>query len=245
MNYGEIISLGRHRLMCGDATKREDVEKLIAGEHVDLVLTDPPYGIKIHANYHRFKGSINSKIPRKHEQDIKRYTQEHYKQIIGDNTTEAARNHYEIIKNVTDKIIMWGGIYFTDFLPVSKCWLIWNKEQKLPNHAEGKMAWTNIKDHVRIYRQLWNGCIRQGSNMLNPKPSMHLSQKPVELHMNILEDYSSENAVVLDCFGGSGTTLIACEMTGRKCLMMKLSPEYCDIIKGRYEKITQQLTFDF
>ncbi|MBR0035346.1 MAG: site-specific DNA-methyltransferase, partial [Synergistaceae bacterium] len=62
-------------------------------------------------------------------------------------------------------------------------------------------------------------------------------QKPVELHMQILEDFTSPDDVILDCFGGSGTTLIACEITGRTCLMMEISPEYCDIIIDRYEQL--------
>ena len=67
----------------------------------------------------------------------------------------------------------------------------------------------------------------------------HPNQKPVELHMKILEDFSKENDLILDCFGGSGTTLIACEMTGRKCLMMEISPDYCDIICERYNKLKE------
>ena len=239
MNYREIISLGRHRLMCGDATKREDVMKLIADENIDLVLTDPPYGVKMRAGYDRWRGGW---FAYNHERDKERYSQEHYKAIIGDNNTDAAQKHYEIVKDFADKIIIWGGNYFTDFLPVSKHWIIWNKEQTFPNHAGGEMAWTNIKGNVQIYRQVWNGCIRQGSTTLNPKPALHPTQKPVELHMHILEDFSEAGDVILDCFAGSGTTLIACELTGRKCLTMEISPKYCDIIIERYKKITQQLS---
>ncbi|MBQ7578627.1 MAG: site-specific DNA-methyltransferase [Synergistaceae bacterium] len=80
--------------------------------------------------------------------------------------------------------------------------------------------------------------MREGKVSLNLQRRIHTTQKPVELHMEILQDFSKENDVILDCFGGSGTTLIACEMTGRTCLMMEISPRYCDIICERYNKLT-------
>ena len=235
MRYGEIIELGSHRLMCGDATSRDDVMRLVDGVKVDLVLTDPPYGKSIHAGYNRFKGGW---LPReKLDRDKERYSQEHYRAIKNDKDTSAMKGHYDIATGLTDKLIVWGGNYFTDILPPLKCWLVWNKEQALPNHANCELAYTSLKAPVKFYRQHWNGCIREGSKNLNPSPSLHLSQKPVELHMKILEDFTQPGDIILDCFGGSGTTLIACEMTGRKCLMMEISPEYCDIIRERYEKL--------
>ena len=82
-----------------------------------------------------------------------------------------------------------------------------------------------------------------GSYKLNAREKtarIHPTQKPVELHMQILEDFTKPNDVILDCFGGSGTTLIACNETGRKCLMMAISPDYCDVIINRYEKLMNE-----
>lgn len=93
--------------------------------------------------------------------------------------------------------------------------------------------------HRLIYRQMWNGAIREGNRTLNPHNRLHPTQKPVELHAKILEDFTKPGDVVLDCFGGSGTTLIACEITGRKCLMMEISPDYCKIISRRYNELTE------
>ncbi len=243
MNYGEIVSLGRHRLMCGDATKVEDVKKLIAGEKVDLALTDPPYGMKTQHKDGRVGGGSLS-IYNPISGTMKRYAPKSYPLIIGDDSQETARKHYEIIKGTADKIIMWGGQYFAHFLPISGAWIFWHKKNGNSDFSDGELAWVSHGRRVRYYEQRWNGMIMAGSCELNGRGKtsrLHPTQKPVELHMNILEDYSKENAVILDCFGGSGTTLIACEMTGRKCLMMEISPEYCDIIKERYEKTTQQL----
>ena len=234
MQYGEIVELGRHKLMCGDATRREDVLKLVGNEKINLVLTDPPYGMKCQ---HKDGAIGDSKITRRsglrnnlYGGSIKRPP------MIGDNTQESARKHYEIIKNFSDNLIFWGGQYFAYFLPVSGGWLFWNKHAT-GDFSDGELAWTNKGKRVRYYSQKWNGVVREGSKKLNPVPAVASTQKPVELHMKILEDFSKENDLILDCFGGSGTTLIACEMTGRKCLMMEISPEYCDIICKRYEKL--------
>ena len=88
-----------------------------------------------------------------------------------------------------------------------------------------------------------------GSYKLNARGKrarIHPTQKPVELHAHILEDFSHEGDIILDCFGGSGTTLIACEITDRKCLMMELSPEYCDVIVNRFNTLTEgMINYDY
>ena len=84
-----------------------------------------------------------------------------------------------------------------------------------------------------------NYAINGRSPQKGAQARLHPTQKPVELHMSILSDFSQPGDVILDCFGGSGTTLIAAELTGRTCLMMEISPDYCDIIKQRYEKLTE------
>ncbi len=240
VKYGEIIELGRHRLMCGDATRREDVMQLIGKDTVNLVLTDPPYGIKI---FHQNDtiGGRNSKAslwpgvilqPRKHI-------------AFKDDTRETAKGHYEIVRELTDKLIIWGGSYFTDFLPVSGGWIFWDKNRRGLDFSDGELAYCSWGNKIKYYKQTWNGVCMEGNYKLNGRyefgrqARIHPTQKPVELHMKILEDFSKPDDVILDCFGGSGTTLIACEMTGRKCLMMEISPEYCNIIKERYTKLTE------
>ncbi|MBQ7578613.1 MAG: site-specific DNA-methyltransferase [Synergistaceae bacterium] len=131
-------------------------------------------------------------------------------------------------------------------MPISGGWLFWDKLR--PNTLDfgsGELAYNSCSNVVKKYAQKWNGAIREGSKNLNPQPLFHPTQKPVELHMKILQDFSKENDIILDCFGGSGTTLIACEMTGRTCLMMEISPQYCDIICDRYNKLTGLRLFDY
>ena len=232
MNYGEIIELGRHRLMCGDATNREDVMRLIGNDKVNLVLTDPPYGINI-------QNKDGSQSGRNICRGI-HYPSAKYPKMINDDDVQCARDNYQILKDMCDKMILWGANNFTDVLPCSNGWLVWDKRIRLKNsYGHCELAWTNVVSAVRYYAHEWSGCFREGNVKLNPRPRVHVCQKPVELHMRILEDFSQSDDVILDCFGGSGTTLIACEMTGWKCLMMELSPEYCDVIRERYMKLKE------
>ena len=244
MRYGEIITLGRHRLMCGDATNREDVYRLLDGERVNLVLTDPPYGNR---DIQHNDGAIGNQklqlLKNPDRQNPGHWIQARkYPQIIGNDNTDAARKHYEIIKELCRKFIIWGGNYFADFLPISRGWLFWNKKTGKSDFGDGELAWSNVCNKVKLYEHLWSGCFRAGSWKLNYGGSQHRfhpTQKPVELHINILEDFTQPDDVILDCFGGSGTTLIAAEMAGRKCLMMEISPEYCEIIRERYTKLKE------
>ena len=221
MRYGEIITLGNHRLMCGDATSREDVMRLVDGEHVDMVLTDPPYGINLLG-----RGSTGSIGDGRN-----------YPVVIGDNGVDMCREHYQIARTLCNRLVIWGGQNFTGFLPPSCGWLFWDKDKgtdKL-SFSDGELAYTNFNTRIKKYVSRWNGKVIAGSPELNER--VHPTQKPVELHARILEDFTRPGDVVVDCFGGSGTTLIACEITGRKCLMMEISPEYCDIIIGRYNSL--------
>ena len=234
MQYGEILTLGRHKLMCGDATNRDDVMRLIGDDRVNLVLTDPPYGIR----------SVNHKTG-KIGGGSRGFESKVYPEVIGDYSTEMFRDHYQILRTNTLAMIIWGGQNFTDILPPVYGWIVWDKAKNCEtlSFSDCELAWSNLGSRVRKYVQRWNGYVRDGDKTLNAK--VHPNQKPVELHMKILEDFSQPDNVILDCFGGSGTTLIACEMTGRKCLMMEISPEYCGIIAERFNKLKEELRFTF
>lgn len=243
MRYGEIVELGRHRLMCGDATSREDVMRLVEDDTVNLVLTDPPYGIKIFKKDGRIGGGSvgeNGKhIPAREYLQFK------------DDTREAARKHYEITSSFVEHQIIWGGSYFTDFLPVSGGWIFWDKNRHGLDFSDRELAYRSWGNKITRYKQTWNGVCMEGNYKLNGRymikrqARIHPTQKPVELHVKILEDFSKPGDVILDCFGGSGTTLIACALTERKCLMMEISPEYCDVIRERYYRLADDYALMF
>jgi site-specific DNA-methyltransferase (adenine-specific) len=222
---GDIWQLGEHRLMCGDSTDAETVAKLMDGAKADMVFTDSPYGINAVGD----NGEVGA--------DFGIAKKGKYKKIIADDTTETAQQAYDIYSQLCDKMILWGGNYFLDFLPASDGWLIWDKrgESGIRNtFAGGEMAWCSFHTPVRIYHQLWNGMIREGEH----EKRVHPTQKPIRMLSEILQDFTNEGDIILDVFGGSGSTLIACEQTGRTCYMAELSPEYVDVIIARYEKLT-------
>ena len=227
--------LGNHRLLCGDATSRADFERLMDGERGDLVLTDPPYGMKCQHKSGRVGGGWGGPGCRLHSKD--KISIRCYSPMIGDDSTQTFRANFDIIAGASKHQIVWGGNFFTDILPPSRCWLVWDKQNGKTDFADAELAWTSFDKGVRLYQFLWNGVCRRGSYILNPRPRVHPTQKPVELHMDILNDYSKQGDVVIDCFGGSGTTLIACDQIGRKCRMMELSEEYCDIIVRRWQEL--------
>lgn len=230
---GQIYKLGRHRLMCGDSTSREDVEKLIDGEKIALVLTDPPYGVNIVASEDGESGIVGFGEKGKNKiADCKQYLP-----IKGDETTDTARLNYEILKDVSENQIIFGGNYFTDFLPPRACWCIWDKENT-GNFADAELAWTSFDKGAKLYRWLWNGLCRKGERNVEGKTRVHPTQKPVGMLALIIKDFSKENDCILDCFGGSGSTLMVCEQTNRSCYMIEYEAAYIDVIIKRWEDFT-------
>lgn len=241
INYGDIFQLGRHRLMCGDATNINDLNALIQNDVVNLVLTDPPYGMKCQDKNGCVGRYYVRKLPTGGRNPYgKSITPLKHMQMIGDNTQQTAKNFYENIKDNNAIKIFWGGQYFAHFLPVSGGWIFWDKQTGSNDFSDGELAWCSKGRKIKKYTQLWNGILRAGNYILNPKPRIHPTQKPVELHAKILEDYSKPDDIILDAFGGSGTTLIACEVTNRTCLMMEISPQYCEIILQRFKDLTME-----
>lgn len=161
-----------------------------------------------------------------------------YSPIIGDQSTETARLSYEILKPLSKHLVIFGGNYFSDFLPPSPCWIVWDKKTGENNFADVELAWTNFDKHARLYEWMWNGMARKGDRQSEGRKRIHPTQKPVGLIREILSDFSTDKDIILDPFGGSGTTLIACEQLGRKCRMMELDPHYCDVIIARWEEFT-------
>ena len=231
---GDIWQLGDHRLICGDSTDASVIDKLTNKNKVNLLLTDPPYGIDV------VKGSKVGgggpihfgKVGGKNWVESKTYSS-----IIGDDTTDTARESYNIASIYAENQIIFGGNYFTDFLPPSRCWIVWDK-QNTGNFADAELAWTSFDKGVKLYHFMWNGLAREGNRKAEGVTRVHPTQKPVGLMGYILGDFSNESDKILDLFGGSGSTLIACEQLNRKCFMCELDPHYCDVIINRWETFT-------
>lgn len=230
---GDLYQLGRHRLMCGDSTDVNVIDRLMDGVKAQLLLTDPPYGIDVVQNRQVGGGGalhFGGKVGKRVESST-------YIPIANDDTTDTARANYDVALTCTENQIIFGGNYFTDFLPPSRCWIVWDK-QNTGNFADAELAWTSFDKGVKLYHFLWNGLCREGSREVEGKTRVHPTQKPVGMLADILKDFSEENDSILDCFGGSGSTLIACEQLNRKCYMCELDPRYIDVIIDRWEKFT-------
>ena len=255
---GDLYKLGNHYLLCGDATNKDDIQELTNGQNIKLCLTDPPYGISILGNKSNgdvklsklgtdsprsFKkvgkiggdhGSLSMLNSNNKEKVVKANL---YIPVKGDETTETARLHYGIIKDISENQIIFGGNYFTDFLPTRACWIVWNKHA-VANYAAFELAWTSYNKPAIMYDFLWAGLCKQGSRKDEGNKRVHPTQKPVGMLEMIIEDFTKENDSVIDCFGGSGSTLIACEKSNRQCFMIEYEPYYIDVIINRWEQYT-------
>ena len=222
---GDVWQLGEHRLICGDSTDVTVIDRLMDGVKADMVFTDPPYGINIVND----KGKVGAGNLAKNRT---------YSKVIADDTTDTAEAAYHVLTTICDKMILWGGNYFTKFLPFSDGWIIWDKRIDMTsnNFADGEMGWCSFHTPVRIYHQLWNGMIREGEH----EDRVHPTQKPIRMLGEVLKDFSAENNVIVDVFGGSGSTLMACEQLNRKCYMCELDPHYVDVIIKRWENFTHK-----
>ena len=223
---GDIWQLGEHRIMCGDSTSSDDVAKLMNGEKAELLLTDPPYGIDY--GNQLIKG-----------EEYKDKTNKHGWRNFGNpewDKSKPENGALQYLCSITDNQIIWGGNYFTDDLPPSMGWLIWDKGQRGFSLADGEMAWTSFNNALRIKEY--------ARAKANKEDKKHPTQKPIEIITWCLEyadRHSKENPkIILDTYLGSGTTLIVAQKLKRKCYGMELDEKYCDVIIERWEQFTGQ-----
>ena len=225
--FGDVWLLGEHRLMCGDSTSIDAVDKLMSGTKAHMVFTDPPYG-------------INEETDRDFASRTRVAKGNKFSKIIGDDSIDTALAAYSICETLSDIICYWGGNYYAHKIPPSACWLIWDKrveEKQRDMNSDCEMAYVKhpTKESVRIFRHLWKGMIK-GSE--HGEGRVHPTQKPIALAEWCFNELNPKGETVLDLFGGSGSTLIACEKLKRKCYMMELDPKYCDVIVNRWEQFT-------
>jgi DNA modification methylase len=231
---GDLFEIGEHRLLCGDSTDSDQVAKLMNGQKVDMVFTDPPYGIKVVQNKKVGGDKAFGNVGGNNIVKAKEYSE-----IIGDDTTDTARDFYNTCISLgMENYIIWGGNYFTDFLPPSMCWIVWDKENT-GNFADVELAWTSLQKGAKLYKWQWNGMIRKGDKNIEGKTRVHPTQKPVGLFNDIFKDF--EFNTCYDGFGGSGSTMVACHQVKKKCFMIEMSANYCQTIVDRMRKLDPSL----
>jgi DNA modification methylase len=213
---GDLWILGEHRVLCGDSTKAEDMDRLMNGEIVCGIVTDPPYGIGIDGQ----KESI-CKNP-KHNRKAHAF--------LGWDSSRPDKSLFDSLLSMNCPSAIFGGNYFADLLPATRGWIYWSKGQDGLTMSDGELAWTNLSKPLR--------CVKVNRAALHG--SQHPTQKPVEVMIFTIKYIEPKDGIIYDPFLGSGTTLIASEQLGRKCYGMEISPNYCDVIVKRWENLTSK-----
>ena len=190
-------------------------------EPVDLVLTDPPYGIGESNEKNASRGCIAKTTDfGSYDWDKKKVSDEHVLQII-----KASKNQ-----------IIFGGNYYGSILGDTSCYLVWNKDNGKTDFADCELAWTSFKTATRIIRWRWQGMLKECK-----EKRYHPTQKPFGLFVAILEKYAQQTDLICDPMFGGGTTLLACERLNRRWIGIEIEEKYCEIAAKRIEKERSQL----
>lgn len=225
---GEIITIGKATLYHGDCR-----EILPALPKVDLVLTDPPYGIGESSRKNATRGKpFGSRIDSKNTRGT--YVAPTDYGIYSWDTAPPDPELLEMVLNAGVCCCLWGGNYFG--LPAAPKWLVWDKINS-GDFADCELAWTNFGGAVRIFRHMWNGMLRASERQ---RPREHPTQKPIALMEWCLNLAPKTTSTVADPFAGSGTTGVACANMGKTFYGIERERKYFDIACERIENAYRQ-----
>jgi DNA modification methylase len=225
---GDVYGLGKHRLMCGDATNKQDVCSL-CNKKVDMVFTDPPYNVNL--NYSEYD---DKKLPNEYFAMVRTALKNIEQQMIP---------HASIYCMSGDKFFGETRDIFRQIFRFSQT-LMWLKTATLGNadyqynYEAILYGWKGDKHY--FYGSNYELAAQQYQQTSGSDKTPHPAQRPVNLVAKFIQNSSKQGEIVLDCFGGSGSTLIACEQIGRTCYMMEIDPRYCQVIINRWEAYTGQ-----
>lgn len=256
---GEVYILGDHRLMCGDSSSAEDLDVLLGGEPIHLVNTDPPYNVKVEPRSNNAIAAGNSSFKQTRHPEKAKGT--HAKLRAKDRPLEndfvtdeefdrLLRAWFGNIARVLipgGNFYIWGGysncanypsalkeceLYFSQAIIWVKGHPVMTRKCFLGDHEWCFFGWRSGAAHrwfgPNNARDVWE------VKKVTPQKMIHLTEKPVELAARAIQYSSKKGENVLDLFGGSGSTLMGCEQTGRKAFLMEMDPLYCDVIRKRY-----------
>lgn len=203
--------------------------KGIPDKSIDLILTDPPYGVNIVK-----KGLISGYINLNGTSKQKGFkTQKYYTPKEWDSKVPT-KDYFDEMIRISKNQIIFGGNYFSSMLPNSSCWIVWDKKEKVTNDfADCELAWTSFKKGVRKFQYGWTGFEGINNTKRDNDKKLHPTQKPRKLFEWIIEKYSKEGMTILDPFAGSGTTGVACKNLNRNYILIEKEQEYIDIINKR------------
>ena len=199
-----------NKIICADSL---EIMKQLPDNSIDLVLTDPPYGINI---------TKSQRLVKERWLDCSEWDKEIPPKEFFDEMIRISKNQ-----------IIWGWNYFLDYLWNTRCFLIWDKNNSGRDFADCEMAWTNVDAVARIHKE-------RPQNMDWYK-KLHPTQKPKQLFNWCLENYSEPWDIILDCFWGSWTTAVSCIEKWRQYIVIEKEPKYCEIAERRTRNTTLPL----
>jgi len=202
-----------NQVICGDCL---EVMKHIPNKSVDLVLTDPPYGILQIS--HRTVGW--SKLAKTKD----------YGDMSWDKEIPQKKS-FDEMKRISKDQIIFGGNYFANYLEHSPCWLVWDKVNGASNFADCELIWTSFKKAVRKYEFRWHGMLQE--DMKEKDFRTHPTQKPQELISRIINDWTNKDILIIDPYFGVGTTGVACKKMNRSFIGIEKKLKYCEIAERR------------
>ena len=221
---GDLYILGNHRLLCGDSTNIQHVEKLMDNKKADMVFTDPPYGLRTKVQWGFGDGKKYGNAVAKRG---------NFEPVMND---DQCFDPSFIIAFFDCPKVIWGFNHFCSRLPDTPGVLVWDKRENIVSNDQSdcEIAWTDAIKTARVFYHLWNGMLKASEKNVK---RVHPTQKPVALAEWSFELLKTKTTVV-DLYGGSGSTLIAAERTNRHAYLMELDPKYCDVIVKRWEDFT-------
>ena len=210
-----------------------DIMRDMPDKCIDLVLTDPPYGIGITGKVGGDKpfGSNKTRIRGDSICKVKEY-------ISFDDSNVPDKIYFDELRRISKNQIIFGGNYFADMLPASSCWLVWDKDNGDNDFADCELCWTSFPTAVRKYKWRWNGLLQE--DMAHKIKRVHPTEKPYPLLEEIIRDYSKEGEIIFDGFAGSFSVAHACINTGRKFICVEKDEEYYKMGVERVRKAQAQ-----
>ena len=227
-----MLDFGFYNMDCMDGMKE------FPDGYFDLAIVDPPYGIGVQGmSYTRTGAAFASRNSKAASRDYRH----------GEWDTKPNSAYFKELMRVSKKQIVWGGNYFSDCLPPSKAFIIWDKrcaEALRNDFADCEYAWASEEIGVaRVFRFLWSGMLQ--GDMRNKEERFHPTQKPVALYKWILSNYADAGDLILDTHVGSASSLIACEDMGFNYVGFEIDKEYYQKASARLEEFKAQTHMDF
>ena len=212
-------TVGNCELHLGDCM---ELMALYPDKHFDLAIVDPPYGIG-----QTWAKEISSSLY-KHRSTYK-------------NKSIPEKKYFDELFRISNKQIIWGGNYYTKFLPPTGAWIFWDKRRsEKTNYAQGELAWTSLNIPLRIISLRWNGIVT-----CEPRYGKHPHEKPVALYKWLLAKYAKPGDKILDTHFGSGSIAVACNELGFELTASETDKDYFEAACDRVREANRQGRFDF